>query len=106
VRGASGPAIGVFVSKKRPPLDTAYAVTILSLMNNATTTFTAAKTDLTTALNNADASALRLFWDRTQVALENLPLLHRCDAAQRIERERLLGERAALLEARPTLINR
>jgi hypothetical protein len=80
-------------------------VTILSLMNNATT-FTAAKTDLAAAIVGADADTLRLFWDRIQTALKSLPLLTRCDAAQRIERERLLGERAALLEKRPTLINR
>ena len=68
--------------------------------------FELAKADMAKAVKDADASTLNWAWDRVQAGLAALPMLTRCQGAEATERERLLGERAALLEARPLLINR
>jgi hypothetical protein len=68
--------------------------------------FWAARADMAAAIEGADAGALEWSWDRIQAALATTPVLTRCLPEQAVERERLLGERDALLAARPVLINR
>ncbi len=79
---------------------------LLVAMKTTTMNFVGAMADMSAAIKGADAETLGSAWDRVQAGLAKLPILSRCNGEQTTERERLLGERAALLEADRFLSNR